>query len=539
MSRDPWSDEGQGPGPERPVRSVRPMRPEQRTDLQDALDVVWRYKYSILVITLLTVAVALFVSSRQTPVHESRASVLVTPIDLGTGAVPEDPNLPTEAELLRSVLIADIVAETLELGSDPRSLLGDLSVDQPTDTEILEITYRDSDPDEARRLATGFAQAYLQYRRATAMAQIEKATQAIDVELDALQRRLTTIERELARLPDDAPGRGALQSEQAIVQNLILQAQLDRLDLPDDVTVGRIIQPASLPSSPVSPNHFVNGMFGLIAGLALGVGLAFLRDRMSGRLRSADEAEDYLGAPVLGAIPPVSEWRRRKKPFLVTRSSWRSPASEAYRILRTNILSAASTLGAKSIVVTSAYSGEGKSATVANLGVVLARAGKRVTLVSADLRRPRLHEFFRSGDSAAGLVDVLAGRAQLDQVIQMITLPSPAALDLSTVSLALLPSGHLPEDPAELLTSETMKRILSDLERSSDFVLIDVPPVLPVTDALVVASVAQCVLVVIGPKGDTRAAVTSARQQIDKVGARIIGGVLNGPDASAGRSYSY
>ena len=538
MSKDPWRDEGQGVGLERPVGSIRPPRVEQRTDLQEALEILWRYKWSILVITLLTVAVALFVSSRQTPVYESKASVLVTPIDLGTGAIPEVPNLPTEAELMSSVLIADIVADNLKIQADPRDLLANLSVDQPTDTEILEVTYRDSVPVEARRLATGFAQAYLQYRRATATEKVTKAAQALQVELDALQRRLEAIEKELARLADDEPGRGALESEQAILQNLILQAQLDRLDLPDEITVGRIIQPASTPSSPVSPNHFVNGLFGLFAGLALGIGLAFLRDRMSGRLRSPEEAEDYLGAPVLGAIPQVPEWHRRKQTFLVTRAKWQSPASEAYRILRTNVLAAASTLGTKSIVVTSAHAGEGKSATVANLGIVLARAGKRVSMVSADLRRPRLHEFFRQ-DGSVGLVDVLAGRVPLDGAVKMITLPTPAALDLSTVSLAILPSGRVPEDPAELLTSETMKRVLSELERTSDIVLIDVPPALPVTDALIVASVADGVLLVIGPKGDTRSSVMSARQQLDKVGARVLGGVLNGPDASSMSSYTY
>ena len=538
MSKDPWRDEGQGVGPERPVRSVGPPRVEQRTDLQEALEILWRYKWSILVITLLTVAVALFVSSRQTPVYESKASVLVTPIDLGTGAIPEVPNLPTEAELMSSVLIADIVADNLKIQADPRDLLANLSVDQPTDTEILEVTYRDSVPVEARRLATGFAQAYLQYRRTTATEKVTKAAQALQVELGALQRRLEAIEKELARLADDEPGRGALESEQAILQNLILQAQLDRLDLPDEITVGRIIQPASTPSSPVSPNHFVNGLFGLFAGLALGIGLAFLRDRMSGRLRSPEEAEDYLGAPLLGAIPQVPEWHRRKQTFLVTRAKWQSPASEAYRILRTNVLAAASTLGTKSIVVTSAHAGEGKSATVANLGIVLARAGKRVSMVSADLRRPRLHEFFRQ-DGSVGLVDVLAGRVPLDGAVKMITLPTPAALDLSTVSLAILPSGRVPEDPAELLTSETMKRVLSELERTSDIVLIDVPPALPVTDALIVASVADGVLLVIGPKGDTRSSVMSARQQLDKVGARVLGGVLNGPDASSMSSYTY
>ncbi len=124
--------------------------------------------------------------------------------------------------------------------------------------------------------------------------------------------------------------------------------------------------------------------------------------------------------------------------------------------------------------MTSTHSGEGKSATVANLGVVLARAGKSVTLVSADLRRPRLHEFFRR-DGLIGLSDVLAGRLPLDAVVQEVTLPSSAPMDLSTVSLRLDLEWPRPEDPAELLGSAAMAKVLEDLERVSDIVLIDAP----------------------------------------------------------------
>jgi capsular exopolysaccharide synthesis family protein len=326
------------------------------------------------------------------------------------------------------------------------------------------------------------------------------------------------------------PDRSSLEAEASLVRSNILERQLAQAALPREVTVGRIIQPAALPSSPVSPNHVVNGTFGLIAGLGIGIGLAFLRDRLSERLRSSEGIEAYLEAPVLGAIPRVPAWRRRKEVFVVSAVQWRSPAAEAYRILRTNVLSAASAFGVKSIVITSAYGGEGKSVTAANLGVVLARAGKHVTLVSADLRRPRLHEFFNR-DGHIGLIDVLSGQTTLDRALQEVTWPTHG-FDTSSASLRLLPSGSVADDPGELLTSTTMARLLAEIETLSDMVLIDVPPVLPVTDALVVAEVTKNVLLVIGPKASTRPAITSARQQLDRVGARILGGVLNGPEPS-------
>jgi succinoglycan biosynthesis transport protein ExoP len=326
-----------------------------------------------------------------------------------------------------------------------------------------------------------------------------------------------------------------LEARANLLSTQIVQIQLELISLPTDVTVGRIIQPAAVPSSPVSPNHVVNATFGLIAGLAVGVGLAFLRDRLAERLRSSEETEAYLEGPVLGIIPRVPAWRRRRQPFLVTAVQWRSPAAEAYRVLRTNVLSAVSELGVKSIAVTSALPGEGKSATVANLGVVLARAGKNVSLVSADLRRPRLHEFFER-EGQPGLIEVLSGRAKLAEALQEITLPT-RGFDVPSAVLRFLPSGQVPEDPTELITSETVARVIRALEEKSDVVLIDLPPVLPVTDALVVAAVTENVLLVIGPKANTRPAITSARQQIDRVGARIIGGVLNGPDPSLAQAY--
>jgi polysaccharide biosynthesis transport protein len=539
MANRPLPDDSNAQRAEQPIRSIR-SSPESSPDLQEALAVVWHRKWPILAIALLTLGVALFLSSRQTPIYESQVRLLVTPVE---GVEADSPsliplNLATETQLVSSVAVAQIVATNLNIPGPPRNLLGDLSVDNPAETEILEISYRDSDPRQAQRISMAFAQGYLQFREETATRAILKSAEVIQSEIAVLTQQLQTMEQRLQDMSATDPNRANLEASASVVRSRILDRQLAQASLPSEVTVGRIIEPADQPTSPVSPNHAVNGAFGLVAGLAIGIGLAFLRDRLSGRLRSPEGIEAYLEAPVLGAIPRVPAWRRRKEAFLVSAVQWRSPAAEAYRTLRTNVLSAASAVDVKSIVVTSAYGGEGKSATAANLGVVLARAGKHVTLVSADLRRPRLHEFFNR-EEHMGLIDLLAGRTTLRQALQEVSVPTHG-FDSSMASLRFLSSGNVAEDPGELLTSTTMARILTDLERLSDIVLIDVPPVLPITDALVVAEVTKHVLLVIGPKASTRPAITSARQQLDRVGARILGGVLNGPDPSMSpTSYSY
>src|SRR3990170_2852336 len=350
MVRGRWPVEQEASGV-RPRPPALAPRPERGLDLQEFLSVLWLRKWLIMPIVLVTLGVALSLSSRQTPIYESRASVLVTPIETGTGSEPRSPNLATEAELVSSVVVAQIVAKNPDTQGDPSKLLGDLSVDQPTDTEILDISYRDPDPVRAQRLATGFAQGYLEYRRDVASREISERAQEMDAQIDALKQRLKDIGRQLLRLPNDDPRRGSLEVEAASLRNLILQTQIARLSLPGEVSGGQIIRPASVPGSPISPDHVVNGMFGLAAGLALGVGLALMRDRMSGRLRSSEELEEYLEAPVLAAIPRVPQWRSRRKAYLVTSARWQSPAAEAYRVLRTNLLSAASEVGAKSRLV--------------------------------------------------------------------------------------------------------------------------------------------------------------------------------------------
>src|SRR3990172_1518441 len=212
MAKGPWSEEPVAAAAQRP-RSLPVPRSEPRLDLQEVLSVLWLRKWSILFITLVTVGMALLVSSQQVPVYESQASVLVMPIDTGTEAGAVDPNLDTEAELVSSVVVAKIVADNLGIEGDPGTLLGNLSVDRPTDTEILEIGYRDPDPALARRVATGFAEGYLGFREAAASKVIVETAQELQAQIDALEERLTDLDTRLLGLSDNDPRRGSLEAE--------------------------------------------------------------------------------------------------------------------------------------------------------------------------------------------------------------------------------------------------------------------------------------------------------------------------------------
>jgi len=206
----------------------------------------------------------------------------------------------------------------------------------------------------------------------------------------------------------------------------------------------------------------------------------------------------------------------------------RSPAAEAYRTLRTSILVPAAEHGYKTLIVVSAIAGEGKSTTAANLAVVLAQADKRVVVISADLRRPRLNAFFGLPANDRGLSEVLEGDRKAWEALRS------GKVD----NLWAMSSGKVSDQPTELLQSETMRELLANQREVVDFIIVDSPPVLAVADALVVAPIADAILYVTNEQSTPRGAVLAARGQLDQVGANILGSVLNNVEAK-GTGYAY
>jgi len=323
-----------------------------------------------------------------------------------------------------------------------------------------------------------------------------------------------------------------LEAKRAAAQQELSNANqtLSNLD-PSKLNPPQLVLPAGLPKDPVSPNMILLGALGLLAGLALGVAIAFLRERLDDSLRGRVDLEANLGAPVLAVIPKVPGWRNKHEARLVTREQPKSAVAETYRTLRTSISFISAQRGLKAIMVTSPASGEGKTTTAANLALVLADAGRRVVLVSADLRKPRIHRFFGL-QNEIGLSSVLAGEAQ----------PWEAILDPGVENLRVLLSGPVPSRPAELIQSEQMRDVMAGLREVADYVIIDTAPILLVADSLAMAPLVDGVLFVADSAMTSRSAVAHAREQLDQVGAGVIGSVLNNFDpakAKAYRNYGY
>jgi non-specific protein-tyrosine kinase len=220
---------------------------------------------------------------------------------------------------------------------------------------------------------------------------------------------------------------------------------------------------------------------------------------------------------------------RRQKPLLVSAAEPTSPAAESYWSLRTSFQFARQEQQFRSVVVTSPGVGEGKTFTLANLGVVFAQAGERVVLVSCDLRRPRIGEFFGL-DEQVGLTSVLVGERTLEETV----LPVPGFDRLS-----LLPAGPVPSNPAELLNGRRAKDVFARLRDQFDLVLIDSPPVLPVTDAAILSQYADATLLLAAAGQTRRADLRRAAEKLDQVNAKILGIVLNKVTRQNGRYYGY
>lgn len=330
---------------------------------------------------------------------------------------------------------------------------------------------------------------------------------------------------------DTSPVQAAATAE-AVASSLI--KAVDRLERP---TTGgtspvnlSVITPAAAPERPSAPSTKLNLALGAFVGLLAGIGAAMLRTILDTRIRGEADVRRVTNAPVLGGISYDGEASKRP---LLTQTAHQSPRAESFRQLRTNLQFANVAGKARSVLVTSSVPGEGKSTTATNLAIALAQAGQSVCLVDADLRRPMIHDYLRL-ERTAGLTTALIGGADINDLLQ------PWGED----NLYVLTAGQIPPNPSELLGSEEMKHLLIRLESAFDTVVVDAPPLLPVTDATVLSQHVGGVVVIVGSQKTRTQDLSKSLAALGLVKATVLGIVLNrlpikGPDAYSHGYYSY
>lgn len=442
-----------------------------------------------------------------------------------------------------------VAAQVAELGkidaTDPINLPSQTLLDS-TVLQTLRARYLDAKSERDALLAEG--KGSLHPEVVALQAKIETARQALLSEISNVQAaaraELATTERELqglGRLYADAEKRALelnlieidyhkLERTKANTERLysMVLERTTESDLARKMRFNNIqlVEEATLPRGPVTPRIPLNLAIGLFGGLAFGLALALGRETLDSSLKSTEDVEQYLGLPFLGVLPRIGDstrWRRRARAQLgpvaelAVHSDSKSAVAEAARAIRTNILFSSPDRPPRSLLITSSGPEEGKTTVATSLAVVMAQAGQRVLLVDCDLRRPRMHRIF----------------SKLSTVGVTTTLLEPGALDAADLScdvpgLDVLPAGPIPPNPAEIFHSEAFRRLLSQLCERYDRVILDSPPVGPVTDATILSTLADATLLVVrSHRTDREAARRSLRTLRDVTGNTILGAVMN------------
>ena len=522
--------------------------------LRDYLRVVGRRKWVVLQATLLVPTVALTLSLLQPPRFATSADVLLSRQNLAAtlngnpdpyAGVQAERLAQTQAELAASPTVAErALAEAgVSMGSD--EFLEHASVEARPNADLLVFRVEAGDPGIAARLATAYAEAFVDYRRELDTAAIVRAREGVTArlaELRSQEQESTPLYAELVDREQQLRTMEALQTSNAQVTRRAEQGEQ------------------------IQPRPVRNTILAAIIGFLMGVGMAFLANALDTRVRDADEVAEGLGVPLLGHLPPPP--RRRKEGHLAILADPHGGQAEAFRILATSVDFANVDIRAQVIVVTSAVEGEGKTTTTANLADALAKAGRRVVVVDLDLRRPFLDVFF-DVDRSSGLTDVVVGTASIEDAVKRVALTGHAADDAlahaaesRAVALArfglengtnqnenghadiqafldVLPAGSVPPNPAEFLRTKAVGAALSELRTRADIVLIDSPPLLRVGDALALAPNIDAYLFVVRANVVRSPMLADARRLLETARVPALGFVHTGGDARDRYGYGY
>jgi succinoglycan biosynthesis transport protein ExoP len=362
-------------------------------------------------------------------------------------------------------------------------------------------------------LDTRFAQAQLAVAEQQYLAARDRENQ-ISKYYDDQRQQTLALNEQLAQYT-------ILQSDWEQTKKLcdILDERIKELNVTEDVgalniSILEAAHPATTPSAPQKTKYMA---MALVAGLMLGGGLALLRDWMDQKLHSAEEISTVLGVPVLGVVPSMSRredvTERGRKVYLDSKSSW----AEAYRTIRTAVFFGAPKGEAKTILVTSPAPSDGKTTLVSNLAIAMAQAGQKTLILDADFRKPMQHNVFRINHEHIGLSSVLAGATNLQEAIH----------STEVNGLDVLTRGPEVPNPSEILNSSSFAKLLKHLENTYDRIIIDSPPVIPVTDAQIIAAICDITLLVLRAEKSTRKISQQARNGLLSVGAHMLGVVVN------------
>jgi polysaccharide biosynthesis transport protein len=508
------------------------------TTLHDYLRVLHRRKWILLQAVFLVPLAAVVFSLYQEPLYKASSSVLITNQDLSAAVLGIDSfvdrgsserEAQTQADLARTQEVAARTVKAAEVDMSAREFLEISSAEPRTDADLIDLAVEHPDPRVAAALALAYAREFADFR-------LELDTQTIDSALVGVEQQLTSLE--LEGRESSALYRQLEERQQQLQELKVLQGQ-------GIYPVGDVTS-----AEQISPRPFRDGVIGLLLGLVLGLGLAFLREALDTRVRVAEEISEKLGLTLLARLPsPPRKLASAEGLAMLEEPS--GTQAEAFRVLRTNLEFVNLDRHAQAIMVTSALESEGKSTTASNLAVAMARAGKRVALVDLDLRRPSIARFFRL-DGRPGLTQVALGHVDLEDALVPIPISAHRPLNGAGPEepaangqggplglLEVLPSGPIPPDAGEFVATHAVGATLSQLRERSEVIIVDAPPLLGLGDAMALTSKVDGILLVTRLKTLRRHALNELRRVLDNAPASALGFVITNAETEKGYGYGY
>jgi len=505
-----------------------------------AVRIVRRRKWLILFTTALIAAVSIALSMRQSALYQASAQVLLKYQNLASGltgisdlsAVYQDPAriAETQTQIAMSPAVAQKVVKHAHVpGLTPGGFLGISSVTADPSSDVLDFTVTYGDPRIASDLATEHARQFIAHRLQLDTTSLVAAQTELSGRIAELRREQPRPTGLIAKLTENEQQLRTMEALQTANASLLRGAN---------------------GAAQIQPNPTRNAFLGIVLGLMLGIGLAFLRETLDTRVMSAGEVAERLGQPLLARIPvPTRKLRRHNR--LVMLAEPGGAQSEAFRMLRTSVDFMNLDRGARTIAISSALEREGKSTTIANLAIATARSGRNVALVDLDLRRPALRRFFDLSTGEPGVTSVVLGNTSLRRAMVEVmseypnSLLHPAADKFRSNgdsapqegSLRVLPSGQLPPDPGEFMTTTGLSRVLDELAEDFDVVLIDTPPLLTVGDTLALSPKLDALIVAVRLKVVKRPTLAELRRALQTCPTVKLGCVVTGAELEQGYGY--
>lgn len=513
---------------------------EERSSLESVLEyaqILWHWAWLLVLAAIIAGGVAYFITNRQQRIYQATTLVQVnaasgTSIDTYTSLYLGQQLATTYTSTMLTRPVMDAVSE--KLGFPVAA--GQVNVQTVSNTSLIKVTVTDQDPEKAALIAntlvTVFAEQVLSdqtSRYKDLKSSLETELTNLDKQIDLTQQKLSAVITKMESVSSTDPSiEPTLDPADVLAksqyESIISQYQQSRayivqtyqqLKLAEAQATSSLIQkdPAIPNYDPVQPQPLKSGMLAAVVGLMLAAGIIFLVAFLQDEIRDPEEITRKWGVPILGLI---TSYKPNGNP-IITVSQPRAPVSEAYRSVRTNLQFSGVDKPLRTLLITSASPSDGKTSVVANLSTVMAHNNKEIAVIDCDLRRPTIHKVFGL-TNRLGLSDYFLRPAdRLTGVVKK----------SSTKGLSIITSGSLPPNPSELLNSSKMMDIIKFLGTHFDTLILDTPPLLAVTDALVLAPRVDGVILVMDPTKTKRGAIRHAIDQLNRVNANLLGVVLN------------